>query len=56
MHLGLKLQALYAPLLVSSVNSSGAPRHADTSVSEGRNRAGNGRQILTQLPCNHRVI
>jgi hypothetical protein len=28
MHLGLKLQALWAPLLVPSVNSRGAPRHA----------------------------
>jgi hypothetical protein len=28
MHLGLKLQALCAPLLVPSVNSRGAPRHA----------------------------
>jgi hypothetical protein len=28
MHLGLKLQALCAPLLVPSINSRGAPRHA----------------------------
>jgi hypothetical protein len=28
MHLCLKLQALCAPLVVSSVNSRGAPRHA----------------------------
>jgi hypothetical protein len=27
-YLGLKAQALCAPLLVSSVNSRGAPRHA----------------------------
>jgi hypothetical protein len=27
MHLGLMLQALCSPLLVSSVNSRGAPRH-----------------------------
>jgi hypothetical protein len=59
MHLGLKLQALCAPLLVPSVNSRGAPHHASkASVSEGRNRARNGRQILpvTQLPYNHRVL
>jgi hypothetical protein len=32
LHLGLMLQALCAPLLVPSVNSTGAPRHAGVRV------------------------
>src|SRR5215510_3315130 len=47
-HLGLKLLALCAPPLVPSVISRGAPRQKtrETSVSEGRNWARNGRSIL----------
>jgi hypothetical protein len=59
MHLGLKLQALCAPLLVPSTPEAlHATLASETSVSEGRNRARNGRQILpvTQLPRNHRVL
>jgi hypothetical protein len=60
MHLGL-MQALFTPLLVPSVNSRGAPRHASTesSINEDR-RSGEKWPTLflpvTQLPCNHRVL
>jgi hypothetical protein len=54
MHLGLKVRALCAPTLVPFVISRGPPRQAtlEVSVSEERNRARNGRQILPVIPTS----
>jgi hypothetical protein len=54
MHLGFKLLALCAPLLVPFVISRGAPRQAtlEVSVSKGKNRARNGRQIFLVIPTS----